>query len=451
MSLRLRLTLVYTTLIVGVLLTFGGLVYWMVNIMLTDQIDTSLTDNAAEIISLLHVNENNQFDVRSIAAFQPSENLVFQLWGNDHRLVLARPGSLTGPLDTTTQRSTHSVFNNSDTSKMHLRVLSVPLVNQRGGVGLLQLAVLLVLVAILAAFIASIWIWVVNGRALAPLATVTEVAMQISRTDDLSRRIPPASTTPGDEVDLLIQAFNSTLERLEQLFNSQRRFLADVSHELRTPLTVIKGNVGLMRKIGQTDEESLESIEAEVDRLTRMVGDLLLLAQAESGRVPMDNTPVELDTILLEVFQQMRLLAGERLQIRILEIDQVQVTGDRDRLKQVVLNLVANAVQYTPAGRQVSLALRKTEDQAQLIVSDTGPGIPAQDVPHIFERFYRGEKSRKRGQGSGFGLGLSIAYWIVRNHGGTIEVSSKEGEGTRFCVWLPLVGKNKPELVGVKE
>jgi two-component system, OmpR family, sensor kinase len=465
MSLRLRLTLLYTTLLVGVLLAFGGLVYWLVNIMLIDQIDTSLTDNAAEIISLLHVNENNQFDVRSVAAFQPSENLVFQLWGSDQRLVLARPSSLTTPLDRSTQTSSQPVFDNHDLGKTHLRVLSVPLVNQRGRVGLLQLAVnlvlvdfvlrtlavLLVLVAILASFIASVWIWVVNGRALAPLATVTDVAMQISRADDLSRRIPQASTTPGDEVYLLIQAFNNTLERLEQLFSSQRRFLADVSHELRTPLTVIKGNVGLMRKMGQADEESLESIEAEVDRLTRMVGDLLLLAQAESGRVPLDNSPVELDTILLEVFQQMRLLAGDRLQIRILEIDQVQVRGDRDRLKQVLLNLVANAVQYTPAGGKVSLELRKTEDQAQVIVSDTGPGIPAQDLPHIFERFYRGEKSRKRGQGSGFGLGLSIAYWIVRNHGGNIEVTSQEGVGTRFCIWLPLAEKTRSELSVVKE
>jgi two-component system, OmpR family, sensor kinase len=465
MSLRLRLTLLYTTLLVGVLLAFGGLVYWLVNIMLIDQIDTSLTDNAAEIISLLHVNENNQFDVRSVAAFQPSENLVFQLWGSDQRLVLARPSSLTTPLDTVTQHSPQPIFDNHDLGKTHLRVLTVPLMNQRGRVGLLQLAVnlvlvdfvlrtlavLLVLVAILASFIASVWIWVVNGRALAPLATVTDVAMQISRADDLSRRIPQASTTPGDEVYLLIQAFNNTLERLEQLFSSQRRFLADVSHELRTPLTVIKGNVGLMRKMGQADEESLESIEAEVDRLTRMVGDLLLLAQAESGRVPLDNSPVELDTILLEVFQQMRLLAGDRLQIRILEIDQVQVRGDRDRLKQVLLNLVANAVQYTPAGGKVSLELRKTQDQAQVIVSDTGPGIPAQDLPHIFERFYRGEKSRKRGQGSGFGLGLSIAYWIVRNHGGNIEVSSKEGAGTQFCVWLPLAEKTRPELSAVKE
>jgi signal transduction histidine kinase len=279
--------------------------------------------------------------------------------------------------------------------------------------------------------------WLITGQTLSPLAIVTQVATQITKADDLSRRIPVA-TTREDEVGQLILAFNQTLERLENLFNAQRRFLADVSHELRTPLTVIKGNVGLMRKFGEVDDESLSGIEAEVDRLTRLVGDLLLLSQAESGRLPLDVSLVELDTVLLEVFQQMRTLAGERLQLRMVEIDQVQVSGDRDRLKQVLLNLVGNALQYTPAGGQVNLALRKTGERAQLVVTDTGPGISAQDLPHIFERFYRGEKSRKRSSSTGFGLGLSIAYWIVHNHGGTIEVTSQEGKGTTFCVWLPL-------------
>ena len=229
------------------------------------------------------------------------------------------------------------------------------------------------------------------------------------------------------------------LERLEKLFNTQRSFLADVSHELRTPLTVIKGNAGLIRKLGTIDEESLNGIETEVDRLARLVGDLLLLAQAESGQVPMIMKPVELDTLLLEVFQQMRLLAGERLQVKIVEIDQLLVVADRDRLKQVLVNLVANAIQYTPAGGTVSLSLRNEQNQALLEVRDTGPGIPAEDLPHIFERFYRAEKSRKRSQNTGFGLGLSIAYWIVENHNGRLEAHSKEGEGTTFVLRLPLL------------
>jgi signal transduction histidine kinase len=276
------------------------------------------------------------------------------------------------------------------------------------------------------------------------LETVTQVATHITRADDLSRRIP-FSGEPTDEVGQLIVAFNATMARLETLFTTQRRFLADVSHELRTPLTVIKGNVGLLRRMGgPVDEESLASIETEVDRLTRLVGDLLFLAQAESGKMPLDMHPVDLDTVLLEVFQQMRVLAGERLQIKVVEIDQVEVIGDRDRLKQVLLNLVGNAIKYTPAGGQVLLSLAKQKDQARLLIKDTGPGIPAEDLPHIFERFYRAEKSRTRGAGGGFGLGLSIAYWIIRNHGGRIEVDSKEGTGTTFCVWLPLAQEGSP-------
>jgi signal transduction histidine kinase len=190
-------------------------------------------------------------------------------------------------------------------------------------------------------------------------------------------------------------------------------------------------------------------VVAEVDRLTRLVGDLLLLAQAESGRLPLDVRPVELDTILLEVFQQMRTLAGEKLQLHIEAIDQVQVAGDRDRLKQVLVNLAGNAVQYTPAGGKVTFRLEKYQEQARLFISDTGPGIPTQDLPHIFERFYRGERSRKRpmgGQSSGFGLGLSIAYWIVRNHGGSIEVDSRQGQGTTFCIWLPILPPPPPQM-----
>jgi signal transduction histidine kinase len=175
------------------------------------------------------------------------------------------------------------------------------------------------------------------------------VALQITRADDLSRRIP-YSGPPDDEVGQLIHAFNQTLSRLENLFNTQRRFLIDVGHELRTPLTVIRGNIDLMMRMGRTDEESMKSIEAEVDRLTRMVGDLLLLAQAESGNLPLSIAIVEMDTLLLEVMQQIQILAKNRLRLRLGDIDQVLVCGDHDRLKQVLVNLVSNAINYTPEG-----------------------------------------------------------------------------------------------------
>jgi len=212
-----------------------------------------------------------------------------------------------------------------------------------------------------------------------------------------------------------------------------------VGHELRTPLTVIKGNVSLMRRLGCGDEESLDSIDDEVDRLSRMVGDLLLLARAESGKLPLNRSVLELDTLLLEVLQQTSVLAANRLALRLGEIDQVLVCGDRDRLKQVLLNLVSNAIKYTPEGGEVVVGLGKEGDLARVSVKDTGSGIPKEDLPHIFERFYRTEKSRTRTKdGKGFGLGLSIAYWIVRHHSGHIEVESTVGEGSTFVVWLPL-------------
>jgi two-component system OmpR family sensor kinase len=166
---------------------------------------------------------------------------------------------------------------------------------------------------------------------------------------------------------------------------------------------------------------------------------LLLLAQAESGKLPLDNRVIELDTLLLEVLNQMNVLAKDKVQLRLGEIDQVQVCGDQDRLKQVILNLVSNAINYTPSGGIVTLGLGKEGHQSRLTIQDTGQGIPKEDLPHVFERFYRGEKSRTRSKdGKGFGLGLSIAYWIIRNHGGSINVESNEGEGTIFNVFLPL-------------
>ncbi len=452
MSLRLRLTLLYTSLLGGVLLIFGSLVYGMVSIVLLDQMDTTLSQEAGQIINQLSVNTANQIDASKLSDYQPTENLYVQVWGNDGQLAYARPQVIRKPLDQVGRYAGANVYHQSIINGLNLRVLSVPIESARGPAGVLQvglnlalvditqrtLASVLILLLIVAMFVAGLAAWLVTGRALAPLTVATEMAASITRAEDLSRRIPVIGSQ-DDEIAILIRAFNETLERLEKLFTTQRRFLADVSHELRTPLTVIKGNVALMRRAREADVESLSSIDDEVDRLTRMVGDLLLLAQVESGNLPLNMYPVEIDTVILEVFQQMRVLAGERINFRLVEIDQLQVMGDRDRLKQVFLNLVGNAIQYTSTGGQVTMALRKVGNQAQIVVSDTGAGIPAEDLPHIFERFYRGEKSRKRSKGTGFGLGLSIAYYIVRNHGGNIEVTSQEGVGTTFAVWLPLL------------
>lgn len=451
MSLRLRLSITYSALVGVVLLLFGFLVFSIVSQVLLEQIDSRLSQSANQIIERLRVSASNQFDIRQLSAYQPTENLIFQVWDTERRLQFSRPIGLSDPLDEAGVRLGQVFYSSQSIGGVRVRVLSVPLRTNRGPVGYLQVGLSLALVEITQNTLATVLIaltitlmvvvlvttWALTGEALAQLETVTQVATQITQADDLSRRIPVAPTAQ-DEVSRLIHAFNQTLERLEKLFDTQRRFLADVSHELRTPLTVIKGEVGLMRLTNELDEESLRNIEKEVDRLTRLVGDLLLLAQAESGQLPLDLKPVEMDTILLEVMQQMQVLASGKINLRLEEIDQVIVNGDRDRLKQVILNLVSNAINYTPPGGEVRVWLSKQDGRACLKVEDTGPGIQPDDLPYIFDRFYRGDPSRKRTENSGFGLGLSIAKWIVDRYGGQIEVESQVGKGTRFTVWLPL-------------
>lgn len=445
------MTLLYTSILVGVLLVFGTLVYLLLTIAVLDQVDSRLSLESKQIIDYLRITSSGQFDPRSISGYQPTENLLIQVWDMDKNLQITRPVGLLEPLDENGLAIGQSFFSTKFVDSYRVRVLSIPLETNRGPAGVLQVGLSLALLDVLQRSLLGILImlalilllvvgwstWLLTGQALAPLETVTEVATRITEADDLSRRIPESHSS-GDEVEKLIHAFNETLERLENLFNTQRRFTADVSHELRTPLTVIKGEVGLMRMTQTIDEESITNIETEVDRLTRLVGDLLLLSQAESGGLNLEMAEVELDTVLLEVFQQARTLAGEKLTIELAEIDQVQITGDRDRLKQLLLNLVANAIQYTPAGKTVTLGLRRDEEYAEIFVQDTGPGISEKDLPYIFDRFYRAERSRKRSTSSGFGLGLSIADWIVKKHNGNIAVTSREGEGTLFTVRLPL-------------
>ena len=460
MSLRLRLTLLYSSLLGVILLIFGTLVYSLVSINLMRQVDASLQAASRELISSLRVDPNGNFALSSVPSVAEGENFFFQVWDSDNKLQISKPASLLIPLDSNSLPVSSVVYHTTVINGVPLRVINVPIRSILGPNASLQVAVNMTLLDLTRSSLSFILItltfvtmlltglasWFVTGRALAPLQDVTEVATRITQADDLSRRIP-LKGDPEDEIGQVIRAFNDTLTRLEKLFGSQQRFVADVSHELRTPLTVIKGNVSLMRKLRKVDLESLTSIDQEVDRLTRLVGDLLLLAQAESRRLPLDMKPLQLDKLLLEVFQQMRTLAGDRIQVHIHEIDQVEVIGDRDRLKQVFLNLGGNAIQYTPAGGEVNLDLRINGQNAQISFSDTGPGIKPEDLPHIFERFYRSDTSRKRGKEDSFGLGLSIAFWIVRNHGGSIQVESTVGRGSTFTVVLPLPSiKNLSEI-----
>ncbi|RME07876.1 MAG: HAMP domain-containing protein [Anaerolineae bacterium] len=454
MSLRTRLTLLYSTLVGGILLFFGFAVYQVVGQALVRQVDDLLARTAQDMIAGTRYIAMRGLVFAPDPGLEVAANLYVQLWGGGSELVYASPSirGLDVPLAPLDRMPERPVYRTTVLRDVNLRVLSVPLVVGRRLVGTLQVAtnldivrqtqrLLLVVLGVgtlIAVLVAAVVVSLTTRQALVPLQQVKDIALQITRADDLSRRIPYHGP-PEDEIGQLIRAFNQTLGRLEDLFQSQRRFLADVSHELRTPLTVIKGNVNLLRRMGCADQDSLASIEGEVDRLTRMIGDLLLIARMEAGRLPLAEEDVELDTLLLEVLEQSRVLAADKVSLKLVEIDRAPVRGDRDRLKQVILNLVENAIKYTPQGGEVSVRLCRQEGQACLSVQDTGPGIPPQDLPHIFERFYRAEKARTRSaDGKGFGLGLSIAYWIVQRHGGTITVESSPGQGTRFDVFLPL-------------
>ena len=459
MSLRLRLTILYSAITGGILLIFGILLYSLVNILLVAQVDSTLSQTTSDLLVGWRVGPAGELSQETLPQLNLTSFVYYQIWDNNGRLHSSSPGlgQISQPFDPIGYQSKRSIFHESIVQTVHLRVLNVPL--EAGGrpIGTLQVAASLTMVdttrqsliqtiliiAVAAIIFAALLSWFFNARVLSPLVDITESALRISGADDLSQRIPQRGPE-NDEMGRLVTAFNDTLGRLEQLFSSQQRFLADVSHELRTPLTVIKGNADLMRRMQKVDKESLDNIEDEADRLTRLVGDLLLEAQAESGKLPLHFAPVELDTLLLEVFKEMRVLARERVQLKLPEIDQIVINGDRDRLKQVLINLVSNAIKYTPQGGEVFLSLGKVGDNARLIVRDTGQGIPSEDLPHIFERFYRAEKSRSRSKVSGFGLGLSIAYWIVNHHGGQIEVDSAEGKGTTFCIYLPLIKAVEP-------
>mgnify|MGYP006291588897 CR=1 FL=1 len=453
MSLRLRLTLIYTGLLSGVVILLSIVIYSMVSVVMINQVDERLEYGSQQIIEALRADGIGGMELNP-DTLKFSDNYYYQVWSTDGQLQLYSDlaGQFTGAMDRDALNREQPVYREVVIDETVFRVLTVPLTVNDTDAGWLQVGItmtdlrltqrFLLLVfgisAIFSLIVAGIVGWLVTGQALQPLATMAQITNRITSTDDLSRRIP-VNTARDDEIGALVLTFNQTLVRLERLFNAQRRFLADVSHELRTPLTVIKGNVGLMRIMRTFDEESLDSIESEVDRLTRLVGDLLLMAQAETGQLPLLLEPVEMDDLLFEIFEQMKVLSKGDHEIRIGNIEPAIVTGDRDRLKQVLLNLGSNAIKFSPKGGLVLLSLYVRENWVQVLVNDDGPGIPKSEISQLFERFYRGDKSRSRAEKDvGFGLGLPIAYWIVRNHGGRIDVETEEGKGTTFSVWLPL-------------
>jgi len=280
----------------------------------------------------------------------------------------------------------------------------------------------------------SIGFWLARG-AVKPLEEVIGIAAEIEASD-LDRRI--AVTGSPVEVQKLAETFDAMLERLDTAFQQQRNFVLDMSHEVRTPLTALRGNIDVLLMDERLDGETrshLERMSGEVERLIRLTSNLLYMAHADAGR-ELDRRPVDLDVLCLEVYRQAKDLRPE-VKFRWGHEDQVTVTGDRDLLKQLILNLVDNSLKYTPAGGQVTLSLYRGQDEARIVVQDTGPGIDPEQMHLIFQRFYRGADSGRRASG-GAGIGLAISDWIAKAHGGRILVESEVGKGSVFTVLLPL-------------
>jgi heavy metal sensor kinase len=280
--------------------------------------------------------------------------------------------------------------------------------------------------------------YILAGLVLAPVGAMAETARRITA-ESLSARLP--ADNPRDEFGRLAGAFNETLSRLEAAFEQLRRFTADASHELRTPLTSLRsiGEVALHRSLTtQEYRDVVASMLEEVDRLTRLVENLLLLTRAEAGRIPMTRTVVDLSELVVGVSDGLRVLAEEKDQVCAVDVGAL-VTAECDAsiLRHGVTNLLYNAIKYTPNKGVIRVATTKTPTgEAVIEVQDTGPGIPAAHRERVFERFYRVDDARSRDTG-GVGLGLAIARWAVEANGGRIELESDEGRGTLFRIVLP--------------
>ncbi|MFL5704602.1 MAG: sensor histidine kinase [Ktedonobacteraceae bacterium] len=393
--------------------------------------------------------------------------------------VVSRSANLTGEripfnkTDFTAALQGQQVFRTyQDISGRRARLLTLPLRDVAGHVilvaqvSLSQAAVervrnLLIVVPSLSILVGTLIAYIVGFlftvHELRPLRTLSTTMRSLSM-QGLGRHIPQQSAVI--EVQQLTDAFNQMSERLEASFALQRNFVENVSHELRTPLTAIQGQMDVLLlnpELGEDVRQDVQQVRAELGRLSRLVSNLLMRARAEVGTLlhPSSHPThlVELDALLITVIRQARFLKRE-VALEIRELQQASVPGDADLLKQLVLNILDNALTYTPAGGRVDAALACTAEVppsikekrgetevkwARLTVCDTGPGIDPADLPHIFERHYRSDRTSAMSSRTalGSGLGLSMAYLIAEAHGGTITVESQPGQGACFTLWLP--------------
>ena len=485
-TIRVRLTLWYVALLGLILVVFSTALYLTMSSGLYRQVDSSLQLAAERTAAAVNL-ENGQLSLQNGEGVSLDDpNLLVRIVGLDGRIIDSAGPSRSTPVPATALAAAQQGQSRFVTvivpgSASPVRLYSIPYQESGQVYGVIQvgqsleavqdalrqLLLILIIAVPLTLAIASVGGLFLADRALSPVDRLTREAQRIS-VENLSQRL--GLTLPNDEVGRLAHTFDAMLARLDESFRRERRFTADASHELRTPLTIMKGNIGVALNRPRRAAEYqrvLADLEEEVDRLTRLVEDLLLLARADTGRPLLQTQSLDLAELLRAVAEQARPLAeAAGLKLHVQAPDTLPLNGDPDKLIRLFLNLLDNAIKYTPAGGQVSLrAARATTADVRPLetdvikargsspltvvntaspwvivqVTDTGQGIAPEHLPHIFERFYRADESRSRAGGSS-GLGLAIARWIAEAHGGCITVHSEPGQGSAFSVWLPSHG-----------
>ena len=462
-SIRTRLTIWYTGLLTVTLLIVGGAAFALLSYNLSREMDRALDSVARAMI---------QQDKSRSAPFLPSEIdqafrrfFGFSPW--DHYFQMRDPSGnrderrslpSTGKLPLSAEALANamrglSFFETVTGLGEHpVRILTMPVMESNRVVNLIQVGMslqsmdetrlrfLLIMAGVLplGLVLAASGGWLLAHRALQPVDRMTAAARRISA-EHLSQRLEETGT--GDELDNLAKTLNQMLSRLDSAFTQIRRFSADASHELQTPLTILKGELEVVLRSTRTPGEyqaTLESALEEVDRITRLVEGLMLLARAEAGVLRMDRQELDLGQVLEEVYLRLKPLADSRaIELRLGSIEPIGIRGDRDLLQRMTSNLVDNAIKYTAAEGRVTLELKREGSRAFILVSDTGIGVPAEERGHIFQAFYRTSQARCLAE-QGTGLGLAIAQSIAAAHGGAIEVENVAGGGSSFRVQIPI-------------
>lgn len=458
----------YSGLLMAVIIIFGLVVITVSRVTLlqtVDQVLRTATLTIHDSIEPQPIDESNpeeplELVYRSEELFS-APSVSVQVWQTYHagtildEPLLHRSSSdivnMPRPLDPNYLTSDSPIINSIVVGSIPERVMTQPLFDDSGNlIGVVQVATPLTAIANandqllgITLVTATICIFISIGlglwlskHLLKPIDAIKKAAENVANADDLTNRIQ--WNGPNDELGDLSNVFNHMMGRLEHLFTVQQEFIGDVSHELRTPLTSIIGHLEIMDKYG-VDKDSLDALHREATRMSTMVNDLLLLTRADSGELRIDLYPVELDHIGLDVFEQSVKLAKDRhLKLHIGRMESVQVNGNADRIRQLLLNLVSNAIKFTDDGGKITLSIYPDGQDSVIEVSDNGIGISEADKKRIFDRFFQADSARtRRDESDGAGLGLSIVRWIVDIHKGKIDVNSTIGEGTTFIVRLP--------------